>query len=92
MKKILPLILAAALMLSLAACGGETENSDNDADTQYYNIGDTVSTDIVDFTLNNCDLSIFADPNTALSLGQRRGNHFAQNDRIYQRRTGNPKR
>ena len=64
MKKILPLILAAALMLSLAACGGETENSDNDADTQYYNIGDTVSTDIVDFTLNNCDLSIFADPNT----------------------------
>ena len=70
MKKTLAFILAATLMLSLAACGGENENSNNDADksaendvdTQYYNIGDTVSTDIVDFTLNNCDLSIFADP------------------------------
>ncbi|MEI3311649.1 MAG: hypothetical protein V8R78_07730 [Evtepia gabavorous] len=75
MKKLLALMLSAAFMISLAACGGKNnvaQNNDNDAaksiendaDTQYYNIGDTVSTDIVDFTLNNCDLSIFADPNT----------------------------
>ena len=71
MKKVLSLMLAAALMLSLAACGG-TENTSSDSgeaaasgsnsgdDTQYYNVGETVSTDIVDFTLNDCDLSIYA--------------------------------
>ena len=53
-------------MLSLAACGGETESSDNDADAQCLRYsGDIAYQQIyVDFTLNNCDLSIFADPNT----------------------------
>lgn len=71
MKKMVPLILATVLMLSLSACGkggniasdsGEvtTGGSNSGADTQYYNVGETVSTDIVDFTLNDCDLSIYA--------------------------------
>lgn len=71
MEKMVPLILAAVLMLSLSACGeggniasdsGEvtTGGSNSGADTQYYDVGETVSTDIVDFTLNDCDLSIYA--------------------------------
>ena len=82
MKKMLLLVLAAALMLSLAACGGgektditsdsdvtsETNtpsNSENPAtadptetETQYYQIGDTVSTDIIEFTLDEAELAI----------------------------------
>ena len=51
MKKILPLILAAALMLSLAACGGNNEvdeNSDEsgtNTDTSVLEIGETITTD-----------------------------------------------
>ena len=45
MKKILSLLLALVLCLSLCACGGETSK-------ETYHLGDTVSTDIFEFTLN----------------------------------------
>lgn len=81
MKKLLALILATALALSLVACGGGgndtggsgtsgSENSslqatskstDNEKEeTQYYQLGDTVSTDILDFTLLDCKFAIYA--------------------------------
>ena len=56
MKKMWMLILAAALLLSLVACS----NSTGDTSAQNYHVGETVSTDIVDFTLNDCALSIYA--------------------------------
>ena len=57
MKKIWALILAAALMLSLAACGGNNEvdeNSDEsgtNTDTSVLEIGETITTDYFEFTL-----------------------------------------
>lgn len=45
MKKQLALLLAALLLLSLTACGGETSSSNQ--------IGDTVETDYYKITLNN---------------------------------------
>lgn len=81
MKKLLALILATALALSLVACGGggndtggsSTSGSENSSlqatskstdnekeETQYYQLGDTVSTDILDFTLLDCKFAIYA--------------------------------
>ena len=65
MKKALSLILALVLCLSLCACGGTTpEQTDNlSAETTtppqtYYNIGDTVSTNMFNFTLDAAQLTI----------------------------------
>ena len=79
MKKILALILAAALALSLVACGSDGTGDSNTPggentlppatdksvdntkvieETKYYQLGDTVSTDIFEFTLDRADLAI----------------------------------
>ena len=78
MKKILALILAAALALSLVACGSDGTGDSNTPggentlppatdksvdntkvieETKYYQLGDTVSTDIFEFTLDRADLA-----------------------------------
>ena len=48
LKKVVALILVAVLCFSFAACG---------KDTPKTNLKETVSTDIVDFTLENCELA-----------------------------------
>ena len=84
MKRLIALILAAALALSLAACGGsgnsgnseENSNSENDVNTSItneddatkYSLGETVSTDIIDFTLDDCQLAIYANATTGASF------------------------
>ena len=62
MKKILPLILAVALTLSLAACGGEigdspnttTGNGENNQTSGVLKIGDTSTAGDWEFTLTGC--------------------------------------
>lgn len=49
MKKTISLLLALVMCLPLCACGGSTT---------YYNIGDTVSTDLFSFTLDAAALAI----------------------------------
>ncbi|WP_417344082.1 hypothetical protein [Evtepia gabavorous] len=52
MKKLLAIMLSAALSLSLAACGG------SEGESQYYKLGDTVTTDIAEFTLDTAQFTI----------------------------------
>jgi predicted small lipoprotein YifL len=73
MKKVLALVLALVLVLSLVACGGngeaekkdetiaktETEASKGQT-VQLKSLGETVSTDIMDFTLKEAALSYYA--------------------------------
>lgn len=54
MKKFVSILLIIAMCISLAACGA---SSDDKTDT-YYKIGDTVSSDILEFTLDKAALSI----------------------------------
>lgn len=68
MKKLIALFLAMVMCLSLAACGNEPTNSGNpqadngttapNENIQYYKLGDTVSTDIFEFTLNAAEFTI----------------------------------
>lgn len=71
MKKVLAFMLAMVLMLSLTACSGgekvavttaETQNSETSTDSLIPKValGETVSTDIVDFTLKKAALSYYA--------------------------------
>lgn len=55
MKKVLALVMALVLVLSLAACGGLGKTI-----KQTVSLGKTVSTDIVDFTLEKAKLSYYA--------------------------------
>ena len=65
MKRVLPLILAAALALSLAACGGETSNSpdtttdngENNQTSGVLKIGDTGTAGDWEFTLTDTEFS-----------------------------------
>ncbi len=63
-KKQVTLLMALALCLSLCACGGETSTStdgpvaDTTAPETYYQIGDTVSTNLFNFTLDAAELAI----------------------------------
>lgn len=52
MKKTIALILVAVLCFSFAACGKPGGN------TTYYKLGDTVSSDILEFTLDKATLAI----------------------------------
>ena len=52
MKRIIALVLAAVLCFSFAACGKSGDN------TTYYKLGDTVSSDILEFTLDKATLAI----------------------------------
>ncbi len=59
MKRALSLILMAVLALSLTACGGETTGETaGDGDSQYYQLGDTVSTERFAFTLEEAVFTI----------------------------------
>lgn len=68
MKKLIALFLAMVMCLSLAACGNKQINSGNSQtddgtaapndNIQYYKLGDTVSTDIFEFTLNAAEFTI----------------------------------
>lgn len=68
MKKVLSLILALVLCLSLCACGDTKPASADNPTAQttkdttppetYYNIGDTVSTNLFNFTLDAATLAI----------------------------------
>lgn len=48
-KKIIALVLLLTMCITLTACGGSTT---------YYNLGDTVSTDLFEFTLDEADFAI----------------------------------
>lgn len=61
MKKIFSLLLATVMILSLCACGGKNET--------VYKLGDTVSTDMVEFTLDDAQLSIVLS-NIGSSMGE----------------------
>lgn len=54
LKKIIALVLTAVLCFSLAACGGNS-----DKNIVKSNLKETVSTDIVDFTLENSEFSYY---------------------------------
>lgn len=59
MKRALSLILIAVIALSLTACGGETTGETaGDGDSQYYQLGDTVSTERFAFTLEEAVFTI----------------------------------
>ena len=67
MKKLIAIILAAILTLSIVACGKKenikpTEstatNSDSTENDKMYRLGDSVETDILKFTLENAQLAI----------------------------------
>ena len=51
MKKILNILLIGILVISLTGCG-------NSKKLKTYNLGDTVSTDTIEFTLNDSQLTI----------------------------------
>lgn len=66
MKKALSLLLALVLCLSLCACGVLSQSEKNTTpekdttitNTHYYKLGETVSTDIFEFTLNAAEFCI----------------------------------
>lgn len=53
MKRVLAMLLALMLCLPLCACGGDAED-----EVQYYKLGETVSTDLVEFTLDEAEFAI----------------------------------
>ena len=57
MKKIVSLLLVGIMCISLSACTGSTTET-KEVDVVKYSIGDTVSTDIFDFTLENAEFAI----------------------------------
>ena len=72
MKKAISLIMILAMCLSLCACGGTTPNANSTQNptedttipedtTTYYELGETVSTVSVDFTLEDCQFAYYMD-------------------------------
>ena len=59
-KKLLSLLLIATLIIGLAGCGSK-EKEESQPQEKTYRIGDTVSTDIIEFTLDA------SEPSTKLS-------------------------
>ena len=57
MKKLVPIILSLAMLFSLCSCGGGASNHQEET-AERYEIGDTVSTDIFEFTLDAAALTI----------------------------------
>ena len=58
MKKIIALLLVAIMSLSFVACDGGSKN--------VYAVGDTVSTDCAQLTLESCE---FADTYNSIEMG-----------------------
>ncbi len=74
MKKILALLLVALMLMGLCACGNRAQEGEQSAqgtdtskieDSKTYKLGDTVSTDIIDFTLDRAELGIYLHDGTA---------------------------
>ena len=65
MKKILSLLLALTMILGLCACG----NVDETNSETIYKLGDTVSTDIAEFTLERAEFAIVLS-NLGSTLGE----------------------
>lgn len=72
MKKFLSMLLVGVMCISLCACGGnDTETTDTtnteekveETEAEKYHMGDTVSTDIIEFTLDNAEFAIACDDN-----------------------------
>ena len=57
MKKFLALMLSAVVMVSLTACGTESNNSDNGSTTNELSVGDTLNSDIIEFTLTRVEFA-----------------------------------
>lgn len=57
MKKLVPIILSLAMLFSLCSCGGGASKHQEET-AERYEIGDTVSTDIFEFTLDAAALTI----------------------------------
>ena len=51
MKKAISLLLVLVLTLSLCACGAEKNQSAATDESKTYSLNETVSTDVVEFTL-----------------------------------------
>ena len=61
MKKLVPIILSLAMLFSLCSCGGGGgggASNHQEETAERYKIGDTVSTDIFEFTLDAAALAI----------------------------------
>lgn len=54
MKRIIAMLLALMLCLPLCACGGDAGD-----EVQYYKPGETVATDLVEFTLDEAEFARF---------------------------------
>ena len=75
MKKVISLLLALVMCLSLVACGGSAKET--------YHLGDTVSTDIFDFTLDEAAF--------AYALNNTKGeNYFAPKEYDAEKDSDNP--
>lgn len=57
MRKVLVLMLTAALALSLVACGGGGGTGDTTADMKELTLGDTITTDIIEFSLTRVEFA-----------------------------------
>lgn len=59
MKKALSFMLAATLILSLAACGneGNTSNNNSTSATNELSVGDTLTSNIIEFTLTRVEFA-----------------------------------
>ena len=61
MKKMICMLLALAMMFTFAACGAETEAPEENVPEEivpeevFYSLGDTVSTESIEFTLDEFD-------------------------------------
>lgn len=64
MKKIIALLLVSLMAICLlCACGSGKDGASNTSKTAEYKMGDTVSTDSVEFTLDDLTYSEYWDPN-----------------------------
>lgn len=64
MKRILALILTIATLLVLTACGAGS-SKESGKDSNVYSLGDTVSTDVMEFTLDMAEFAVAAHDGTA---------------------------
>lgn len=86
MKKLVPIILSLAMLFSLCSCGGGGgggASNHQEETAERYKIGDTVSTDIFEFTLDAAALAI------ALNRSYD-DNYFTPKDYSAQSDSGNP--
>lgn len=57
MKKLLVLMLSMMFMMSLAACDSESSKNNNESTTNELSIGDTLNSDMIEFTLTRVEFA-----------------------------------